>query len=208
MSYSSRRRPTRAPERRRRGNGCLTTLVVLVWLVLLGLIVYQFWLRPRVSQYIGEQIAQQVGDEARSEAERQQEQQVQEQVGTAIPGVVSALPSGEVRITEGQANEYLLANAGNLRPIDTIQVRFVPDQVQADITAFGQKSTATLGLAVQNGRIIALDPQIDGVLGQVVSATDLAKALETQFNNQLSAQNRRVTDVRIEQGALVLTVDG
>jgi hypothetical protein len=79
--------------------------------------------------------------------------------------------------------------------------------VQADLKALGTTSTAKLGLAVQNGRIIAVDPQLDGPLGRVVSLPSLTGALERQLNDQLALQGRRITDVRVDQGEIVITTE-
>ena len=86
-------------------------------------------------------------------------------------------------------------------------MRFVPDEVQADIRALGSVSTARLGLVAQNGRIVAQNPRIDGPLDQVVSLADLTAVLERQFNDQLSTQGRRATDVRVAQGELIVTIE-
>ena len=87
-------------------------------------------------------------------------------------------------------------------------MRFVPDKVQADLRALGTTSTARMGLAVQNGRIIAVNPRLDGPLGQVIALGDLTSSLERQLNDQLATQGRRVTDVRVNQGELVITIEG
>jgi hypothetical protein len=195
----SHRYERRRPERRR-GRGCLVWLVVLVWVVLLGLLAYRYWIRPQVSQYIGSQI----GEQLRSQVGGQIEQGAQ----GALPTVVAALPSGELRISEAEANQYFASRAADLRPIESVQVRFVPGEVQADIGAMSTVSTARMGLAVQDGRIIALNPRIEGPLEQVVSLPDLTRALEQQFNDQLAAQGRRATDIRVEQGVLVVTIEG
>jgi len=65
-----------------------------------------------------------------------------------------------------------------------------------------------MGVAIQNGRIIAVDPQLDGPLGQLIALPDLTRALEQQLNDQLAAQGRRVTNARVEQGALIMTIEG
>ena len=198
MSY----RRTNYPRERRRGVGCLAWLVALVWIVLLAILAYRFFLRDQISQYIGEQVASRI--ESRSEG--QAARQLQTSMAAGLPTAIAALPSGEIRITEAQANDYIAAHLESLRPLDAATVHFVPNQVQADIQAVGTTSTASMGLAVQDGRIIAVDPKIDGVLGQVISADTLAKSIEQQINDQLAAQGRRVTNVRIEQGALVVTI--
>ena len=198
MSHRYERR--RQPERRSRRRGCLIWLVVLVWVVLLGLLAYRTWIRPQVSQYIGSQIGEQLREQVGG--------QIQEGAQGTLPTIVAALPSGELRISEAEANQYFASQGEQLRPIESVNVRFVPGEVQADIGAMGTTSTARMGLAVQDGRIIALNPRIDGALGQVISLPDLTKALEQQFNDLLAQQGRRATDIRVEQGVLVVMIEG
>jgi hypothetical protein len=189
--------------RRRRRTTCLAWLVALVWIVLLGLLAYRYFVRPQISRSIGSQI----GDQLRSNVGGQVQQQIEQGAQQALPTVVAVLPSGELRIAEDEANQYFAANAEQFRPVESIRVRFVPGEVQADIGALGTTSTARLGLAVQDGRIIAVNPRLSGPLDQVISLADLTAALEQQFNQQLSAQGRRATDVRVEQGVLVVTIE-
>jgi hypothetical protein len=207
MSYRNERR--REPRRRNR-NGCLALLVALVWIVLLAVVGYRYWLRPQVSQYIGRQIAEQVGAAGAGQASNgtPPQQQIEQGAAQGLPTMVAALPSGELRVTNEQANAYLAERAGSLKPIDSATVRFVPDEVQVDLQAAGLASTARMGLAVQNGRIIAVDPKLDGPLGQFITLPDLTRALEQQLNDQLAAQGRRITAARVEQGALVVTIEG
>jgi hypothetical protein len=200
MSYRNER--LREPRRRSR-NGCLALLVALVWIVLLAVIGYRYWLRPQISQYVGRQIAEQVGQAGNTTPQ----QQIEQGAAQALPTVIAALPSGELRVTDAQANAYLIERAESLKPIDSATVRFVPDEVQVDLRAAGFSSTASMGLAVQNGRIIAVEPQMDGPLGQFIALPDLTRALEQQLNDQLAAEGRRVTNVQVEQGALVVTIE-
>ena len=195
MSY----RTSRRLERRRRGNGCLAGLVALVWGLLIIGVLYYFFVRPQVSRYLGDQIGSQMRGTG------QAEQQLENGAAAGLPTAIAALPSGEVRITESQANDFLASRADALKPIDSMTVHFVPGQVQADLRALGTTSTAKLGLAVANGRIVAVDPQLDGPLGRVVSLPSLSSALEQQLNDQLAIQGRTITAVRIEQGAIVIT---
>lgn len=189
MRYRSERSRTK-----RRGNGCLAGLVILVWTLLLLLLGYRYFFREQVSQYIGQQISSKIG------------QQIEQAGQGGLPTVIAALPSGELRITEAQANEYLAAHANALRPIDSFTVRFVPGEIQTDIQAMGLTSSARIGVAVQNGRVIAVEPRLEGPLEQAISLGDLLRALEQQLNEQLIAQGRRATDVRVEQGAIIVTI--
>jgi len=207
MSYRNERR--REPRRRSR-NGCLALVVVLVWIILLAVIGYRYWLRPQISQYVGRQIAEQVGPAASGQSSdaTAPQQQIEQGAAQVLPTAVAALPSGELRVTDEQANAYLAERADSLKPIESATVRFVPDEVQVDLRAAGISSTARMGVAIQNGRIIAVDPQLDGPLGQLIALPDLTRALEQQLNDQLAAQGRRVTNARVEQGALIMTIEG
>jgi hypothetical protein len=207
MSYRSERQ--RRPERRRSRNGCLAWLVALVWIVLLAVLAYRYWLRPQVSQYVGRRIAEQVGAAGPGQAGNgTPQQQIEQGAAQTLPTALAALPSGELRVTDEQANAYLADRAGSLRPIDSATVHFLPDEVQVDLQAAGFSSTARMGLAVQNGRIIAVDPKLDGPLSQFITLPDLTRALEQQLNDQLAAQGRRITAARVEQGALIVTIEG
>jgi hypothetical protein len=192
LSYRYERRRNE----RRRNNGCLKALVALVWIILLGVLAYRLWLRPQVSQYVGRQIADQIGGGNGGPAGQE-----------GLPTAIAALPAGELRVTEAQANDYLSARAGSLKPIDSVTLHFVPGEVQADLQAYGTTSTARAGLEVRNGRVVTADPQLNGPLSQVITLSDLTQPLERQLNDQLAAQGRRVTEVRIEQGVLVLIIE-
>lgn len=201
---SQRYRPPRSrlrsrPPRRRSCAGCLVPLVLLV-LVVAG--VYLLVLRPQMGEFVGQQLGERLVG-----GENAVENQIGEQVGAALPGAIAALPSGEIVVSTEQANAYIAANPDALGPLDGATVQFLPDRVAADIQAFGTSSRASAGLAAQDGQIVLRDPQIEGPLGTLLSATTLADALEEQINTELTAQGRTVRTVRIDQGQVVLEIE-
>ncbi len=189
-----RSRSTRFQARPRRGLCCLGWSVVLIWLLVAFAAIYLFWLRPSLSRMIGEQTALQL-DTGTSAAET-----------GVLPTLVAAFPAGEVRITEQEANTYLQAHIDLLAPIEQANLRFVADGVEVDVRAFGLDGTARMGLAIQNGRLIVLNPRLDGPLGRLVALDALLAPLEQQLNDQIEAQGRRITDLRIIPGTLVVTL--
>lgn len=203
MSYQYERR-----QQRRSGRGCLAWLVALVWIVLLAMLAYRFLFRQQVSQFIGRQIGEQLRGNVQAPPGLQPGEQIEQGAQQVLPTVVAALPSGELHVSEQDANTYLAANAASLSPIQSATVAFLPGELRADITAAGTTSTLRSGLAVQNGRIIAVSPRLDGVLGQFIAVEELTGSLERQLNDQLATQGRRVTDVRIEQGELIIIIEG
>jgi len=189
-----RSRSTRFQSRPRRSLSCLGWTVALIWLFVALVAIYSFWLRPSLSRMIGEQTALRLDTGSSAAATG------------VLPTLVAALPAGEVRITEQEANAYLQTYADLLAPIEQTSIRFVSDGLEIDVRAFGIDGTARMGLALQNGRVIALNPRLDGPLGRLVAFDELLAPLEQQLNDQLQAQGRRITDLRIIPGALVVTL--
>lgn len=180
--------------RSRRGITCLGWITALIWLFVALVAAYLFVLRPSLSRMVGEQAVQRLDIDGTSSG------------AGVLPTMVAALPAGEMRISEQEINAYLLAHTDLLAPIDQATVRLVSGGLEVDIRAFGLDGTARMGVALQNGRVIALDPRLDGPLGRLVSLGDLLAPVEQRLNELLEAQGRRVTDLRIEPGEMIVTV--
>jgi hypothetical protein len=205
MSYQSNRSRSRRPEPRRSRTRALGCLVALIWIVLAVVLGYQYYLRPRVSEEVGREISRQIG--AGPPGATDVTGQIREGAGQALPTAIAALPAGELRLSEQEANAYIAANPAAVAPLDTARVRFVPGRVETDIAAFGIAGTASTELAVQGGRVVTVNPALDGPIGSLISLEDLVRPLEQQLNDQLAAQGRRITDVRVEPGILIVTVE-
>jgi hypothetical protein len=202
MSYQSNRYRARRPAPRRTRTRALGCLVALIWVVLALVLGYQYYLRPRLSEEVGRGIGRQIG------AGPPGATAIPGQAGNAaLPTAIAALPSGELRLSEQEANAYIAGNPQAIAPLDSVRVRFVPGRVETDVSAFGIGGTASTELAVQSGRVVAVNPRLDGPIGSFISLEDLVRPLEQQLNDQLAAQNRRITDVRVEPGVLVVTVE-
>lgn len=193
MSYRYRAQRRRRPPQ----PSCLGLLLRFSVALILIAALYVVLVRPRVSEFIGQEVARQVSAPPQLGAEAR----------LALPMIVAALPNGEVVVTENQANTYLAANAEAIAPIDSANVRFVPGQIQIDLRAFGTDNRARAGLVAQNGQVAVVNPELDGPLGLALSIEDLLRTLEQQFNAELLAQNQTISDLRIEQGQVVMTVN-
>lgn len=180
--------------RSRRAIACLGWTTALIWVLVALVAAYLFALRPALSRMVGEQAVQRLEVDGILDGEG------------ALPTLVAALPAGEMRISEQEINTYLLARADLLTPIEQATVRLVSGGLEVDMRAFGLTGTARMGVALQNGRVIALNPQLDGPLGRLVSLGDLLTPIEQRLNELLEAQGRRVTDLRIEPGELIVTL--
>jgi hypothetical protein len=187
-------------------------MVVLGVLALLLFEGYMHLARPSLSSFLGEQVAVRLGLPANPAGTGQPgsgalEEQIVGQAQQSLPTAIAALPNGELRITDVQANAYLAANMEALDPIEGLQVQFVPGQVRADVRVFGMVSQMTAGLAVQDGQATLVDPQIDGPLGALVSIEEIVRPLEREINSLLRSQGQRLEAGRIEQGAIVVSIE-
>lgn len=191
MTYRTR------PRRPRQETSCLSLIVRLGVALVLIIALYAVLVRPRVSEYVGQEVARSVGGSTDTNDPRE----------ALLPTVVAALPSGDLVLTENQANAYLAANPAALAPLDSARLRFVPGEVQIDISAYGTTSQIRAGLVAENGQIAVVNPQLDGALGLAISIDDLTRILQEQINAELLAQNQRVQALRIEQGQMVVTIE-
>jgi hypothetical protein len=189
-AYGQRRRP------QRRG-GCTQGFFALIFVGSLGLLVYIFAVRPLITRAVAESIAGAPVGGAQTDA-------IAEQAGAAIPDAVAALPSGEIVVSEAEVNSFLAARPDALAPLDAASMRFTGGRAVADLSAYGLSSTASVNFAARDGRLLVIDPRIDGPLSVAISADQLADTLAERLNAALVAQNRRIEAVRVEEGQIVL----
>lgn len=200
MSRTNYRRP-----RARRQGGCVRGLGALVFVLALLFVVYALVLRPQFSRFVAEQITGLPVSQGSGGSAPAPQQTVEGRVASQLPTVVAALPPGQLVISESDANSYIAQRPGAIAPLDSANLRFVPGRAEADVSAYGLSSVASIGLAAQDGRLVVTGANIDGPLALAISGDDLAQALATQLNGELARQNRYVDEVRIEQGQIVLT---
>lgn len=199
------------PRRPRQGNGCLP--VLLAALVIGGLLalIYAVALRPLFSQAVADTIAGPAAPVPTLMAAGAPQPQAQppgqavvEQAGSVMPDAVAALPPGQLVISDSDVNDLIAARPEAIAPLDGASVSFTPGAARAQISAYGVSSTATIGLAAQDGRVIVTSAQLDAPLSYLISGPDIAAALADRLNAELAAQGRRVEELRIEEGQLIL----
>ncbi|MEI7770890.1 MAG: hypothetical protein WCI67_12910 [Chloroflexales bacterium] len=178
-------RPSRRRPLRRRG--CFGQIASLGVTLLVIVALYGVLARPALSGLIGAQISDRLGPTA-----------------AALPGVVAALPPGEIVVEQARANAFLHDHQGDYAPIDRISVQLLKGQVVADLSALGVSGVARSGLAAVGGRVALLDPQIDGALGLAISSADLLAPLAERINAELGRQGKYVEDIQIEDGQIVI----
>lgn len=191
MSYRYERYNVR-PRRR----SWLVTLVLLVWIVLLGLLAVRFLARPLLTSIIQERIAQRI--------------RLPITDGRQSPNGNAALLPGSAdsaTITEDQANQWVESHRQELKGVDDVRLHFIPNEVQADVTIGGVTSTAHAGIEVSNGQVVIADPRLDAPLGLIVDAQPFADLLQQRLNSELATTGRKITGVTIGQGQIQIAVE-
>jgi hypothetical protein len=174
----------------------IAVLTILVWLILIGLLLVRFVARPAFTRYVEDRVAQRLP--------------AQDGVGTLpVPGDSSPAPAepGSFTIRESDANQWLVEHRHELQGVDDVRLRFLPGEVQADVTIGGVTSTAHAGVEVVDGKVVATNPRLDPPLGLFVDVTPFATLIENRLNQDLATIGRTVTGISIEQGQLVISIE-
>ena len=180
------------------GRCLLIGLAIVIFVLLGGLLLIRYVARPLITQAIQHRIAQQLP-------------------GGALPGQTNPqsvpagnaagdMPAGPVVIREADANQWLQDHRDQFQGIDNVVVHFVPGTITADVTVRGITSTAQAGAAVQNGRVVATNPQLGPPANLFVDIQPFAHLMEDSLNHDLGTLNRRVTGVDVGQGNLTITL--
>ena len=206
------RQANQSPARRQR-RGCLGGLFAL--LVIIGLLAlgYIFVLKPMLSSAIADQLVGPAKPSVSALASSSQappgaigsaQNAALDQAAALLPSAIAALPIGEVVVKADQLNALIAAHPTAIAPLERATLRFTKGSAVATVAASGLTGTATLSLAAQDGRLVVTSASIDGPLAFLVPADTLTKTLTDRFNAELAAQGRRIDDLRIEEGQLVL----
>lgn len=113
--------------------------------------------------------------------------------------------AGKFTLTEAEINKELAGYAGAYDPVTNPRVRVLNDELRVDFDLYGVTSTYRGGLAVNNGRIVVVNPDLSGPAGQVMDASDVATILETQLATVLDRSHVRPVAVQLRTGEMTVT---
>lgn len=172
-----------------RGSGLRRTLIVLLLLVVVGGAAAWFAGRPFLSQQLAGTVGGAVDDGLEA---------------------VSALPvdrSGRVTIVERDITTALRANADAYAPITDPRVALSRNGVRITFTLYGQAHTLTGTLAVDDGRIVMVDPALVGPASRLVDVTEVAASTEESISDMFARLDARPLSVKTSDDTLVITTE-
>lgn len=134
-----------------------------------------------------------------------------QQPGFTIPSEVPKLdisPDGELLVvTEDDLNARIAEQAGKLGPIDSATVEITPGELTLETTALGVTGTYHGQVEARDGEIFVTNGTVDGPLGWVMPVDQIEAALNNTARSALAKSGAVVTDVSLEQGEMVVTVE-
>ncbi len=179
--------PARRAKRRRRWPWYFLLFLLIFGVVSAG--GWIFFLRPAIHQSVDGEI-----------------QQGLQQAVDQIPfDAARAAPSGyPLPIPEDQMNSYLSNNSAALAPITSMKISLQQGVMVVTFQAYGFESTVRLGLAVQDGKLIAQNVQVSGLLWWVENAQELTPRLNNALSQVSTNLGHDLASVTIEEGVLTL----
>lgn len=167
---------------------------LLLFLVIFGVVLSTSWiflLRPAVHQSVDGEI-------------RAGLQQAIDQI-PSVP-VQIAPPGSMVPAKEADINAYLAQNVSALAPITDMHVSLQPGVMVVTFQAYGFGSTIHLGLAVQDGILVATNVDVSGLLWWVETNSDLTTRFDEALAQVPDKLGRKLTAVAIDTGVIVFTL--
>ncbi len=190
VSRGARSAVVNAPRRRNRLGcvlGCLGTLLVLI--LLLGA-TWIFALRP----YIHDTAVTQMDTMMTS-------------VVNQIPAVGLPVPPGTtVPISEDTVNAVLSNNIGSSDLVQGTSMQISANQILLDFKLYGQDCTITSIPQIQNGKLVATNVTVSGIIGLVLSPKDITTLLNSHFEDAQTRINHRITKVQLKDHEIDVTV--
>lgn len=142
---------------------------------------------------------------------------VQHQVQSRIiDGIVSEMrtidaikvpASGQFVLTDAEINADLDQYSGAYFPFSDAVASVTTEAVTVKLELTGTTTTVHTRLDVENGRIVLVDPVIDGAAGQLLDADEIARAFESQLASLMQRSDLRPTGIRLRDGAIAIQTE-
>jgi hypothetical protein len=134
--------------------------------------------------------------------------QLQTQVTEAVSHQVASLAtlpmksSGEIVVSEKKINQSLRAHEKSYEPLKNPTVNIDTGQITVSVDAYGTTTTYTADAKIEKGKLVVVNPKVDGPAGQILSADELANIIEEQFSALMNRFDRTPTAIRFRDGSI------
>jgi hypothetical protein len=173
--------PAARPARRRNRAGCLVgCLTILVLLLLVVGAGWLFLLRPYLHNMAQNQLEQ-----AMSSGVQQ------------IPPEAVVLPPGTVPVHENTINNLIVLNLAPGDPIKNPNTLIAADGIHISFQAYSFGCTISAKPALQNGRLVATNVTVDGLIGLIMSPEELTPVLNRYLSDAQDRLRHPIQDLQL-----------
>ena len=123
-------------------------------------------------------------------------------------GTLPVSPSGELILTEEDVNRQIVANVeqfDRFDPLGTPVFSIDPAGVTLTVATFRQTTTYRGGVAIEDGRLVITDPDVDGPAGSFLPADEIADFVEDLAGDLQDRSGVIFTGVELRQGDMVFS---
>ena len=142
---------------------------------------------------------------------------VSDQVGSAAGDAISTslaratvipdVSAGTVVVTEQEISRAIRANRDDLQPVENLRVQIRRTGIEATFSVYGVSGSLTGSVQVQNGRIVIVDPHLNGAVGRMIAVDHIARDAERAINDLLARNNLRATAVTLSDDTMTITTE-
>lgn len=171
---------TTPASRSRRGClGCgIATLITLIILIIIGGAGWIFGLRPYLHTVAVTQLNQTLASATQQ-----------------IPPQIAQLPPGPLPVTETAVNNMIALNIAPSDPIQHAQAHLTTSGISLDFQLYGNACTITMVPKAQNGKLIATNVTVQGIIGLIMTPDELTTLLNQHFADVQKQLNHSIQAV-------------
>ncbi len=124
-----------------------------------------------------------------------------------IPAVGVPVPPGTtLPISEGTINTVFAANVADSDSVQSPNMQITSNQVLLDFKLYGQDCTITTIPQMQNGKLVATNVAVSGIISLILSPKDVTSLLNSHIEDAQARINHRVTNIHLVDQEIDVTV--
>jgi hypothetical protein len=116
------------------------------------------------------------------------------------------VPTVSVPLTAQQATDSVAQDVTSSTPLRNVQIHFTGGQAVIDYSVYGTDGAVATTLVTSNGRLLASQTRVDGLVSLIESADELQAALNSELGKLRT--DVKITGVSLDNDVMTLSVKG
>jgi hypothetical protein len=124
-----------------------------------------------------------------------------------IPAIGLPIPPGTtLPISDATITTLLAANVANSDPVQSPNIQIAANQIVLNFKLYGQDCTITTIPQMQNGKLVATNVAVSGIISLILSPSDIMTLLNSHIEDAQTRINHHVTNVHLVDHEIDVTV--